>query len=42
VALAYPAGDQLCVLRAEVNHQNGVKPTRPRHTNRLPPATSPM
>ena len=41
VALTNPAGDQLGILRPEVNHQNGVKPTRPRHTNRLPPGYIP-
>jgi hypothetical protein len=32
VALTYPAGDELGILRTEVNDQNGVKPTRSRHT----------
>ncbi len=32
MALTYPAGDELGILRTEVNDQNGVKPTRSRHT----------
>ncbi len=33
MALAHPAGDQLRVLRAEVDHENGVKATG--HADRL-------
>jgi len=32
VALPYAAGDELGILRTEVNDQNGVKPTRSGHT----------
>jgi len=31
VALTYPAGDELGILRPEVNDQYGVKPTRSGH-----------
>ena len=38
VALAHPAGDQLRVLRAEVDDENGVKATG--HADRLSPRTA--
>jgi hypothetical protein len=32
VALTHPAGNELGILRTEVNDKNGVKPTRSGHT----------
>jgi hypothetical protein len=41
VALTHAAGDELGVLRTEVNDQNGVKPTRSGHTNPFHQGVSP-